>query len=77
MQGSSHGYIYDTHRGMDLIPPCLNYYLILYHCRPMCKSSLGRSISSLTDGVSVVCGYVQWYGHVLPRTTLINIMCVH
>ena len=31
----------------------------------------------LTDGVFGVCGYVWWYGHVLPRTTLIKIMCVH
>ena len=31
----------------------------------------------LTDGVSVGYGYVRWYGHVLPRTTLIQIMCVH
>ena len=36
-----------------------------------------RSISSLTDGVSVLCDYVRWYGHVLPRTTLTEIMCVH
>ena len=27
--------------------------------------------------LSGVCGYVRWYGHVLPRTTLTKIMCVH
>ena len=26
--------------------------------------------------MSVVCGYVRWYGHVLPRKTLTGIMCV-
>ena len=35
MRGDCYQYLCVTYRGMDLVPPCLDYNLIQTHCRPV------------------------------------------
>ena len=64
---------------MGLIPPCLDYYLIRTHGRSVFYVLVYfvRIRERVQETLSVGSGYSRWHDHVLPRTIVIKIMCVH
>ena len=73
MHGICHQYLCVTHREMNLISPCLDYYLVRTHCVSWC---IVFCVLCIAYCVGQGSSY-RWYGHVLPGTRLIKIMCVH
>ena len=64
-----------SHRGKELIPPCLGLCTVP-------TISVGTGVQVLVQVYCVVSflhvyAYLPWHGHVLPRTLIIKIVCVN